>query len=151
MNAHMVNHWVRSEPGEGQILGKSGLRLKVGSAQTGGAFEVIEIRGPGHPMPHVHRDHDECFYVIEGLFTFTIGTQEVKASAESVVFVPRGTPHAFKHSEGARALVFVIPANLEGFFREIGEGIAAGRSEAEVRGELAGKYDSWPVGLNKPT
>ena len=45
------------------------------------------------------------------------------------------------------ALVFVIPANLEGFFRELlGEGLAAGRSEADLRAELAGKYDSYPVG-----
>jgi hypothetical protein len=74
-----------------------------------------------------------------------VGSQEVEATADSVVYIPRGTPHAFKHSEGARALAFVIPANLEGFFRELGEGLAAGRPEAELRAALAGKYDSWPA------
>ena len=135
-----------SKPGEGEILVTAGLKLKVGSAQTGGAFEVAELSGTGSPPPHVHRNHDECFYIIEGLFTFTLGAEEVEARADSVVFVPHGTPHAFKHSEGARALAFVIPANLEGFFRELGEGLAAGRSEAELRAALAGKYDSWPAG-----
>ncbi len=146
MNSDIVKNAHLSKTGEGQILGKSGLRLKVSSAQTGGAFEVIELAGPGSPPPHVHQDHDECFYIIEGIYTFTLGTEEMEAPADSVVFVHHGTPHAFKHSEGARALVFLIPAGLEDFFHELGEGIAAGRSEAELRAALAGKYDSWPVG-----
>ncbi len=33
----------------------------------------------------------------------------------------------------------------EGFFRELGAGLAAGRSEVDLRSELAGKYDSEPV------
>jgi mannose-6-phosphate isomerase-like protein (cupin superfamily) len=135
---------IRSAPGEGQILPVG--RLKIGSAENGGAFEVIELEGQGNPPSHVHRNHDECFYIIEGIYTFTLGTEEVVASADSVVFVPRGTRHAFKHGEGARALVFVIPAHLEGFFRELGAGLASGRSEAEMRATLAGKYDSWPAG-----
>jgi hypothetical protein len=62
-----------------------------------------------------------------------------------VVFVPRGTRHAFKPSEGARAFVFVVPAHLEDFIRELGTGLAAGRPEAELRAELGRKYDSLPV------
>ncbi len=42
-------------------------------------------------------------------------------------------------------LFFVMPAGLEGFFKEMGEGFAAGRSEPDVRAALAGKYDSWPA------
>lgn len=146
MASNMVQHPFLSKSGEGEILVKSGMKLKVGSAQTGGTIEVAEISGSGTPPPHVHREHDECFYIIEGTFNFTLGTEVVEAPADSVVFVPRGTPHAFKHSEGARALVFVVPAHLEGFFRELGEGLAAGRSEADLRSALAGKYDSWPAG-----
>lgn len=144
MNSNDVNHAVRSAPGEGQLLPVPML-LKLSSAQTRGSLEVIELVGPGVPTPHVHREHDECFYIIEGLFTFTLGQEEMEAPAGSIVFVPRGTRHGFKHSDGARALVFVIPAALEGFFRELGEGLAAGRSEAELRSALAGKFDSWPT------
>jgi mannose-6-phosphate isomerase-like protein (cupin superfamily) len=146
MASNLVQHAFLSKPGDGQILVMAGLKLRVGSDQTDGSFEVVELGGTGSPPPHIHRDHDECFYIIEGLFTFTIGTEEVEAPADTVVFVPRGTPHAFKHAEGARALGFVIPANLEGFFRELGEGLAAGRPDADLRSALAGKYDSWPVG-----
>lgn len=134
-----------SAPGEGQALPMVG-RLKVSSAQTAGAFEVIELVGPVAPPPHVHRDRDECFCIMEGTFTFLLGTEQVEAPANSVVFVPRGTPHGFKPAEGARAYLFIVPAGLEGFFRELGEGLVAGRSSAELRAVLAGKYDSEPVG-----
>ncbi len=138
-------HPFLSKPGEGQILIASGLTLRVGSAQNGGAFEIIELGGTGNPPPHVHHDHDECFYIIRGTFTFTLGKEELEAPTDSIVYVPRNTPHAFMHSEGARAIVIVFPAQLEGFFRQLGAGLAAGRSETDLRAELAGKYDSRPV------
>jgi quercetin dioxygenase-like cupin family protein len=145
----MVQSPFLSKSGEGAILVKSGMKLKIGSAQTSGTLEVAEISGSGTPPPHVHQKHDECFYIIEGVFTFTLGGEEMEAQAGSVVFVPRGTPHVFKHSEGARGLAFVIPANLEGFFRELGEGLSAGRPEADLRASLAGKYDAWPTDETK--
>ncbi len=148
MSSIAINQGSVSRPGEGQILPLIG-RLKVISAQTGDAFEVIEL-APGRaggPPPHIHHDHDECFYIIEGLYQFVLGAEEVEAPAGSVVFVPRGTRHAFKHGEGARALVFVNPAGIEGFFRELGAGLMAGLPEAELRAELAGKYDSHPINM----
>ncbi len=143
MSQDVVIHAFCSAPGEGQLLPTRG-RLKVSAAQSGGALEVIEL-GPGSPPAHVHHEHEECFYVIEGQYTFTVGTERLEAPAGSVVFIPRGTRHSFTRGENARALVYVSPAGLEGFFRELGEGIAEGRSEAELRSELAGKYDSEPV------
>ncbi len=145
MSSDIVKNVFLSKPGEGELLVGAGIRLKVGSDQTGGAFEVVELFGTGSPTSHVHREADHCFYIIEGIYTFTLGAEEMEAPAGSVVFVPHGIPHAFKHSEGARALSFVIPAQLEGFFRELGEGLASGRSEADLRAALAGKYDTWPV------
>ena len=143
MSSDIVIHTFCSAPGDGQLLPTGGL-LKLSSAQSGGTLEVIEL-GRGSPPPHVHHDHEECFYIIEGRYTFTLGTEQLEAPAGSVVFVPRGTRHSFKRSEGARALVFVIPAGLEGFFRELGDGIARGGSESDVRAALASKYDSEPV------
>lgn len=148
MSSVTVNHGFVSRAGEGQPLPGVG-RVMVSSAQTDGAFEVIELGTPpggGGPPPHIHHDHEECFYIIQGTYTFVLGNQQVEASTGSLAFVPRGMPHAFKATEGARALVFVIPAGLEGFFRELGEGLMAGRPGAELRLELASKYDSDPAG-----
>jgi quercetin dioxygenase-like cupin family protein len=148
MSSITVNHAFVSKPGEGQPLPGVG-RVRVSSTQTGGAFEVIELGTPpggGGPPPHIHHEREECFYIIQGTFTFLSGTEEVEAPAGTVVFEPRGTRHAFKATDGARALCFIIPAGMEGFFRELGAGLLARRPDAELRAELARKYDSEPVG-----
>ncbi len=144
MSSDTTKHGFCIQPGEGQPLSILG-RIKVSSADTGGRFEVFELAARQGPAPHVHHDRDECFCILNGHFTFILGEEEVEASTGAVVFVPLGTRHAFKPSEGARAVVFVSPAGLEGFFRELGEGLATHRSEADLRATLAGKYDSEPV------
>lgn len=152
MSATTVSQAFLSKPGEGQPLPMAG-RVRVSSAQTGGEFEVIELGTPpggGGPAPHIHHEHAECFYVIEGTFTFLFGNREVEAPPGSVVFVPRGMRHGFKAAEGSRVLGFIAPAGIEGFLRELGTGLMAGRPEPEVRVELAGKYDSWPADAAQP-
>ncbi len=144
MSSDTANQAFRRAAGEGQPLSIFGL-VKASSAETGGTLEVFELTGRQGPPPHIHRDHDECFYIVKGQLTFVLGDEQVDALEGSVVFIPRGTRHGFKPSEGARALVFVIPGGLEGFFRELGEGILAHRSEADLRDALAGKYDSEPA------
>ena len=131
-------------PGDGQSMPFIGTAKATG-AQTGGSFELIEYSGPAAPPPHVHREHDEGFFILGGSFTFALGSQEFEAPQGSFVFVPRGTRHGFVPTPGARALLFIVPSGLEGFFRELGEGLAAGRPAAEVRASLAGRYDSEPV------
>lgn len=132
-------------PGEGTPLPLVGT-LKAGGAQTGGAFEVIEYAGNAAcPPPHVHREREECFYVLGGRFTFLLGTDEVDAGPGSWVLVPRGTRHGFTASADARALILVSPAGLEGFFAELGTGLAAGLSSQELRAALKGRFDSTPA------
>ena len=133
-----------SRPGEGKRLPLTGL-LKASDKETTSGFEVIEYQGPLTPPPHVHREHDEAFYIVEGLFTFVLGRDEHPAPAGSLVFVPRGTRHGFTASDGASALLVVVPGGLEGFFVELGAGLEAGRTSAEVRAALAGRYDSYPA------
>lgn len=76
-----------------------------------------------------------------------LGPLEMEAPAESVVFVPRGTRHAFRPGPGARAIVFSIRGGLlEGFFRELLEGLQSGHPQAQLGAGLAGKYKTWPDG-----
>lgn len=120
-------------------------RLRASAADTGGSFEVIEYHGPAVPPPHVHHEHDEIFYILEGTFSFVIGTATQQADTGSLVWVPRGTRHGFHVQPGSRALLVTIPAGLEGFFRELGKGLTEGKTSDEIRTELAGKYDSTPT------
>lgn len=131
-------------PSQGRTLPFIGV-LKASGTMTGGAFEVIDYVGPAVPPPHVHREHDEAFYILDGAFRFVLGHDEFDAPAGTTVIVPRGTRHGFRTQPGGRALLVTFPAGLEGFFVELGDGLAAGRSSDEIRSALAGKYDSHPA------
>jgi mannose-6-phosphate isomerase-like protein (cupin superfamily) len=130
-------------PEEGEQLPFIG-RLRASAAETGGAFEVIEYIGPAIPPPHVHKGHDEVFCILTGTFRFVLGQDTVEAQKGAIVLVPRGTRHGFSIAPGSTALLFTIPAGLDGFFKELGAGLAEGRSSEEIRASLAGKYDSFP-------
>jgi quercetin dioxygenase-like cupin family protein len=119
--------------------------LKVSAEQSGGSLEVIEGHGPTAPPPHVHSERDEFFCVLEGRLSFTLGTDEFDVEEGGTVFVPRGTRHGFKPEPASRYLLIIAPAGLEGFFTELGEGLAAGKSSQEIRAALSGKYDSRPT------
>jgi quercetin dioxygenase-like cupin family protein len=89
---------------------------------TGGRLTVHEILFPpdsGPPL-HIHEREDEAFYVIEGSLSVRVGDEEFEAPAGSFTFQPRGIPHAFRSSsEGARALLLVVPSGLESFFHAL--------------------------------
>jgi quercetin dioxygenase-like cupin family protein len=124
-------------------------RLRASAVETGGSLEVIEYLGPAVPPPHIHREHDELFYVLEGSFNFILGDTSREAGTGSFVWVPRGTRHGFQIQPGSKALLFIIPAGLEGFFEELGKGLTEGKTSEEIRATLAGKYDSIPAPANK--
>ncbi len=128
-------------PGEGRrVPGRGGITLKATSEQTGGSVGFIEATSaPGEgPSPHIHRDCDELFYVLEGEFDFLVGGETVRAPAGSFVFVPRGTVHAARNvgEQTGRVLAVYVPGGAEGAFE------AFARASAEERDGLAERYDS---------
>jgi len=131
-------------PGTGDPLPFVG-RLQASGAITGGALEVIEYTGPAAPPPHVHKDHDEVFIVLNGTFRFIVGDADTDAPHGSVILVPRGSSHGFTMGPGSSALLLVVPSGLEDYFRELGAGLAEGRTGEEIRASLAGRYDAYPT------
>lgn len=111
--------------GAGEALdawfGGARLTIKATAAQTQGKYAAVEFWGPrgfGSPV-HVHGDDDEFFVVLEGEVRFRLGDEVTDAEPRSVVYGPRGVPHAFTmNSDEARVLLFFGPAGVEGFFRD---------------------------------
>jgi mannose-6-phosphate isomerase-like protein (cupin superfamily) len=101
------------------------MRFKATAETTGGAFTLIdEIAGPGRQSPpHIHHSEDEAFWIIEGEVTFTCGDKTYVAEPGSFVFLPRNIQHNFRVTSEvpARMLLWISPAGLEGFFKEMGE------------------------------
>ena len=54
-------------------------RFLVTGEETGGAYFAMEALVPpgGGPPPHVHRNEDETFYVLEGRVEFRLGDERV--------------------------------------------------------------------------
>jgi mannose-6-phosphate isomerase-like protein (cupin superfamily) len=129
-------------------LGRPGWTMVASGMDTNAAFELFEERRDraGGPPPHVHRDREELFHVLEGRYVFTRGHDQMEVEAGGTVLIPRGTRHHFRTLvEPSRTLILIVPAGLEGFFREMGTELAAGRSALEAMTLLSARFDSHPV------
>ena len=126
-----------------EVVG-SKVRILLGKAQTGGAFTVVEDRTPpgGGPPPHVHRNEDEGFVVLEGEMEFLAGDRWVRVTAGSGFFGPRGIPHTYRNAGSApsRMLVTISPSGFEEFFVEVDRLSASGPPTPDQLIELGKRY-----------
>lgn len=87
-----------------------------------GVVEGYLPPGWNGPPQHIHRAHDETFYVVTGTVRFTSGTNELLAGAGSLVTAPIGDPHTFGNAEReapATILCTVVPERYLGYFRDL--------------------------------
>jgi len=129
-------------------LGRPNWTIVAAATDTSGAYELFEETRPetGGPPPHVHREHEESFIVLEGRYIFTRGVDEIEVGPGEVVLIPRGTPHHFRSLlRPSRTLILIAPAGLEAFFREMGTRIAAGATALEAMTSLSEWHDAHPV------
>jgi quercetin dioxygenase-like cupin family protein len=117
-------------PDEGKVLQNpigGRMVVKVRDGDTGGSYSVhdniIPAGSPG-PLPHLHRDHEETFYVLEGELTVRVGERKITAPEGSFVVIPRGVVHQPSNpgTEPTRVLLIFSPAGMEHFFEEAAEG-----------------------------
>jgi quercetin dioxygenase-like cupin family protein len=141
-------------PGEGRTIpGTDAMTLKATAEQTRGSIGFLEATSsPGYGPPrHIHRSHDELFYVLEGEFRFLVGERQFNAPPGSFVFIPRGTVHAVKvvGPEPGKVLIAYIPGGLEHSFEEFAQARAEQGEDADrarTVEEINQKYDSEFVG-----
>ena len=142
-------------PGQGQRVSPA-MTLKVGDehSQSWSMFEVADI-GPGFDVgAHLHRNAEELFYVLEGqldLFAFEprvrtpgnwqswesyTGATVARGGPGSMMYVPRGCPHAFANpGPGPARMIFLVsPSGHEHYQKELAELVASttGRLDAAI-------------------
>ncbi len=91
-------------------------------------FVVAEWQDPGGPPgpprliapPHLHRNDDEAWYVLEGVLHVRRGDEVLEARAGSAVLVPRGVVHTYWNPglEPTRYLLIMTP-NIYALIQEI--------------------------------
>ena len=112
--------------GEGEAIWmlNSLVTVKATAEETAGAYSLCEqvVTAAGNPPPHVHRDADEAFYVLDGEVDIEVGGEVVGAGPGTFAFAPRGVPHTYRvRSATARMLVLGSPGGLDRFFTAVGE------------------------------
>jgi quercetin dioxygenase-like cupin family protein len=110
-----------------QVVGET-ITVLAGVERTG-SVEMFLQSGPegAGPPPHTHA-WDEAYYVLEGQIEVQMGDQLQTLSQGEFVFLPGGTPHAFRmKSPRASFLSFNSRGGAARFFGEI---------DRQVGGEL---------------
>ena len=139
----------RHEPRAGQEGSPPGVggavRVLVDGEATGGRLALLETRerrGAGPPR-HVHMREDELVYVLAGRLTVEVDGEVRDCPAGSCLLLPRGGEHTYQvESTEARLLVLLLPAGLEGCYRELGSlaGDVTGQPAVERLVATAARY-----------
>jgi mannose-6-phosphate isomerase-like protein (cupin superfamily) len=119
-------------PGEGESLFGGRILIKADFEQLCITESHFDSAKPG-AGPHLHREHADSFYVLEGGLAVLVYDDEELLSPNAFVCAPPGVVHGFRSTSPARFLNFHTPDG--GFARNI---------QAKDRGEPGG-FDSFDV------
>jgi quercetin dioxygenase-like cupin family protein len=93
----------------------------ISADRSFGNFTLMDQTMPvgAGPPSHMHERMHEGFYVLDGEITYAVGPEDeqIVAGPGAAVWIPPGTPHAFKVTSGpARALNFYTPGGFDDQF-----------------------------------
>ncbi len=139
-------------PADAETIRPFGIDMKVmlGGEHTGGTFSAIvaEVKPGEGPPPHLHRDREEYFFVLEGTYSLGVDGNESTIGPGTLVFVPRGTVHTFKNIAGTmgRLLEWTIPGDNGDYFRAMHQMEAGGGFNPETFAEINQRFVTEFVG-----
>ncbi|WP_213807423.1 cupin domain-containing protein [Granulicella sp. dw_53] len=120
------------------------IAVRVSSAETHGAYAVVEsVAAPGcSPPVHLHRNEEEHFVVIAGRYQILIEDELIDAPVGTSVTVPKGARHSWLNISEApsRLLVVLTPGGFERCIETIRD------SPADKTLEIAASYGCFLVG-----
>lgn len=136
--------------GEGELIAIAGVEhlFKLTGKHTGGRFGLEEFTvAPGTlgARPHVHRAHDEYFYVLAGELTVATGAGEVLLGAGDLAAAPRGSVHGFRNASDSavHGICMYTPSGYEQYFRDVHAAVAAGAElTVDLLAELRSNYQT---------
>ena len=100
-------------------------KILVSGADTAGASALLDIQIPSNsgPPAHIHSREDEVYFIKSGTFQFLMDGVCLQAGPGTSVYMPKGHFHTFKNisKRAGEQLMFVYPAGIEQFFREVHE------------------------------
>jgi quercetin dioxygenase-like cupin family protein len=107
-------------PDEGEILEREHRRLRLLGELP--HLEVLDLTyefGWEGVDPHVHSDHTDSFYVLEGEVEFLVDGEWRRGGPGTYVSVPPGVEHGFRNPGPGRIRVLNVHAPNVGFNESI--------------------------------
>ena len=103
--------------------------VKLSTEDSGGRYSLIEDNLTAEfSLPlHLHRQHAETFYVVNGKVEFQLADGPVLLCAGDTLHIPPNQPHAVRCIEPAKMLTLFQPAGIEKLFEAY-----AAMTEAEM-------------------
>ncbi len=119
----MTSSFVAVDAGEGETLQvlQDRLRVLATGENTGGQYEIFELRGPRDSGPPSHsHPWDEAYFMLEGEVEVRVGDRTLTGTPGCFALAPAGTPHSYRIvSPTARFLVFTAKSGAAAFFRSM--------------------------------
>jgi len=91
-----------------QLAPDESFRLREIGRDAHTSHHVVWIRD--RETPHRHDQHDLWVVILRGHGTMRLGDEERPVGEGSVLYVPRGTVHAFRNLSGAVAAAYAVYA-----------------------------------------
>ena len=111
-----------------RVLGEHVI-VNLSSDATAGHFSLCTITSPpgNAPPPHAHSDCDEVIRILDGRYEVLLGNRTEVIGPGTIVFVPRGTMHAYKNrgQSPGRLVSIQTPGGFERSYEEAGEPCAS--------------------------
>lgn len=106
-----MTNYTLTRAADAEVLPTSAITLLADAAGTGGALtsnrSFMATSDDGAP-PHFHSGAAELFYVLDGKLDVLLGEEIVTITANDLLVVPAGLPHAFAPAAGASADVLFV-------------------------------------------
>jgi quercetin dioxygenase-like cupin family protein len=135
-------------------VGALTIRFVLDAEASDGRATAFECDVPAHaamPAPHSHDGFEETNYGLAGVTTFTVDGERRELHPGEVVFIPRGSVHAFANhgADDAKFLAVVTPGVLgPDYFKEIGAVLSAaagGPPDRAAIGEVKRRHGRTPA------
>ena len=120
-------------------------------SHTSGRHAVLEFTFDGQfsPPPHVHHQHEEVIYVLEGEMALPVRDREYRIGPGAAFVTPIGLPHTFSNAGAGRLrfLLTISPASHIGYFEEMAHAMqeARGIPAPETTMAVMRKYGLEPI------
>ncbi len=119
--------------------------VKVSAADTGGAYSLMEdnLKREFSLGLHLHRQHAETFYILEGNVDFYIDGDWMAATPATTIHIPPGIPHAVVLPAGQTGKMLMIfqPSGFDQYLAELARMTEQDFADEKRMQELDLKYD----------